>query len=127
MPLSSMNLTDGLLGSAGRTIWAVVMVSLRASTIFDATMTCSILAISAGEKSFVELTSISAVSRARASVPTALVTVRVADVAAALARVLGLSLPPDMDARARAEVRRGDRHGSAEAIADQGNGFANAA
>ncbi len=73
MPLSSTNFTDSFAGSAGRTIEAVVMDSLRASTIVELPITPSILAISAGEKSLVELNSTSAVKRARASVPTALV------------------------------------------------------
>ena len=73
MPFNSMNLTVSFFGSDGRTIIAVVIVSFRASTMVDRLMTSSIFAVSIGEKSFVELNSISAVISARPSVPTAFV------------------------------------------------------
>ena len=56
-----------------------MIVSFRASTMPEASTTSSIFPISVGEKSFVELTSTSAVINARASVPTARVRFCISD------------------------------------------------
>ena len=65
--------------STGRAIEDVVIVSFRSSMIPELRTTESIFARSEGEKSLVELTSKSAVIKARASVPTARVTFWIKD------------------------------------------------
>jgi hypothetical protein len=65
-----------------RTIDEVEIVSLRASTIGNRATTSSIFAMSVGEKSFVDVTSTSAVINARASLPTTLVRFCISDLKA---------------------------------------------
>ena len=73
MPFNSTNSRLSFAGSLGRAIDAVEIVSLRASIIGNLETVSSIFEISVGEKSFVEVTSRSAVINARASLPTTLV------------------------------------------------------
>src|SRR5688572_23595006 len=79
MPFSSTIRTFSFAESTGRAIDDVVIVSFRSSMIPELRTTESIFARSAGEKSLVELTSKSAVIKARASVPTARVTFCISD------------------------------------------------